>query len=82
MNKIDVKIYNNKIENLFFEVNINERKYGDVVVFYPDISQYYHLGIIDHKGYLSHPPITSMPSSQLFTDSLINKVYKIYRYKD
>jgi len=72
----------NEIENLFFEVNINERKYGDVVVFYPDVSQYYHLGVVDQKGYLSHHPITSMPSSQLFTDSLINKVYKTYRYKE
>lgn len=71
-----------EVEKYFFEVNINDRKYGDLVVFYPDISQYHHLGVIDHNGYLLHHPITSMPSRQLFTDSLINKVYKTYRYKE
>lgn len=72
----------NEIENLFFEVNINERKYGDLIVFYPDISPYYHLGVIEENQNYSHHPIISMPSTQLFTNSLVNKVYKIYRYKE
>lgn len=69
------------IENLFFEVNINEVKYGDLIVFKKDLFFDYHLGVIDRDGKYSHHPTGFLPRTELFTDSVINKVYKVYRYK-
>lgn len=72
----------NSIINHFNEVDKNYLKYGDLILFKPEISNLYHLGVIDQDNLLSHHPIGSKPTRNLFNDKMSNKVYKCYRYKD
>lgn len=67
----------------FFEVkqDNSELLNGDVVIFSPDYRGIFHLGVYEDH-YLLHHPIYQLPKKEIFTTDIMNKVYKIYRYKD
>jgi proteasome lid subunit RPN8/RPN11 len=69
--------------NLHFnEIDHKEYKNGDVLVFPESISEYLHVGVVDKDNHFFHHPIYRYPDSELITQDMLNKVYKIYRYKD
>lgn len=70
------------IESHFYEVNILSVQNNDLLVFYPTVSDLYHVGVYFKDGYLLHHPFEALPRKELFTHSSVNKVYKVYRYKD
>lgn len=66
----------------FTEVNINDKKENDLIVFKPHFSNLFHVSIYVGNNYIYHHPITSYPKRELFTQNSLDKVYKVYRYKD
>ena len=72
----------NSITKHFNEIKINQLKYGDLILFFPEMSNLHHLAVMDENNYIAHHPIGSKPTKNLFNDKLVNKVYKCYRYKD
>lgn len=72
----------NEIENNFIEVNFKDKKYGDLVILEPSLTNLFHVGVINKNGKLSHHPTGGIPVDELFNDQSANKVYKLYRYKD
>lgn len=68
--------------NIYFdEVNKTKFKKHDVLVFNPDISNLYHVGMYIEDGYLLHHPIDMLSKKELLTDKHLSNVYKVYRYK-
>jgi len=70
------------LNNYFDEVPSHEFRNGDIFVFDPSLYSYNHLGIVDQNEYLMHHPVYMLPLKELITSELLNKVYKVYRYKD
>ena len=71
----------NSITNHFYELDNLDLKYGDLILFKPEMSNLHHLGVMDKDNFVFHHPIGSKPHKNLFNDKLVNKVYKCYRYK-
>lgn len=69
------------IETYFNEVNIFSVQNNDLVVFSPTVSELYHVGVYVDDGYIFHHPFEGLPRKELFSNTSINKVYKVYRYK-
>ena len=82
----DSKESNNKllktIKTKFIEVDYKDKKYGDLIVFKPSLSNLFHLGIVNKNNNFSHHPMGGIPVDELFSNETPNKVYKLYRYKD
>ena len=72
----------NQIKNYFNEIDIKNITYGDLIVFKPSISPFMHLAVFNKDNRYSHHPIGLVPKDELFTEESLNKVYKVYRYKD
>lgn len=72
----------NTIENHFNEYLGNEFIKGDLFLFDLPETQLYHLAVYHDSNYLWHHPINGFPRKELFTPAHMNKVYKVYRYKD
>jgi len=73
----------NTMNKYFYIVDKDASKLvnGDVIVFNPDYHDIFHLGVYDNY-HLLHHPIHQLPRKEIFTPDIMNKVYKIYRYKD
>ena len=56
-------------------------QYGDVMVFNPTLTQFFHLGIYLENQELAHHPYGMLSAKELITDQTWNQVYKVYRYK-
>jgi hypothetical protein len=76
------KVLINYLDLYFNEVDKNDIKNGDILVFPETISKYFHVGIVDKESYLFHHPVHMFPEKQLISDSMLNQVYKVYRHKD
>jgi proteasome lid subunit RPN8/RPN11 len=69
-----------EMNKVFTEVeDIN--KY-DILVTKPSTSHLFHLCIYEGENTIYHHPIGAYPRKELFTPESLNKVYKVYRYKD
>ena len=92
LNKLDInwarpKLHANKIMLKYFklyfnEVSVNDMQKGDVLVFPESISEHLHLAVFNEKDRFFHHPMFRYPESELITKDILNKVYKVYRYKD
>lgn len=69
------------LNNYFEEIKNKDYQNGDLLVFEPTLYQYYHLGIVDHNNYIFHHPVNMFPRKELINSEILNKVYKVYRYK-
>ena len=69
------------IESYFNEVNIFSVQNNDLLVFSPTVSELYHVGVYVEGGYVFHHSFNGLPRKELFSSSIMNKVYKVYRYK-
>lgn len=69
------------IESYFDEVNIFSVQNNDLLVFSPTVSELYHVGVYVEDKYVFHHSFNGLPRKELFSNSIINKVYKVYRYK-
>jgi len=82
----DRKNSNQKLEDLlnkyFLESTVSSIKEGDLIVFNPNQTSLFHVGIYLKDQYYIHHPISCLPTKELFTTESINRVYKVYRYKD
>ena len=70
------------LNNLFYEINDNQLRLGDVIVFKPQDSSLFHLGVYCEQDSFLHHPIYSRPKKEVFNKETLNKVYKIYRFKE
>lgn len=69
------------LDKFFIESSVNNIKSGDVLIFEPNVSIYPHIGIVDNNLFFHHP-VYGYPISEFIGPELLNKVYKVYRYKD
>jgi proteasome lid subunit RPN8/RPN11 len=70
------------INEHFNEVNNSTLLKGDLLVFHPQDTRLFHLAVYHENHKIFHHPLSGLPRKELFTPTLMNKVYKIYRYKD
>lgn len=71
-----------EIEKNFFEVEITNIQFGDLIIFKPQLTPLMHLAVLDKNKNCFHHPMGGVPVQELFSRQKHNKVYKIYRYKD
>jgi len=69
------------LDEYFVESSIKNVQNGDLLVFQPNVSIYPHIGIVD-DSLVFHHPVYGYPISEFISPELLNKVYKVYRYKD
>lgn len=74
------------ISNLDIHFNhvsdIENIQYGDVVIFKPSITEFFHLGVCSGDSKISHHPYGMLSKEELITNDTWNQVYKVYRYKE
>jgi len=70
------------INKSFYEINFDEMRHGDLIVFKPLDFKFYHLAVCFQGTHYWHHPAGLYPSKELLHHLDRNKVYKIYRYKD
>jgi proteasome lid subunit RPN8/RPN11 len=70
------------IENNFINIDFSCIKDYDIIVFKPTLDRVFHLGIYLGDNTMYHHPIYGYPKKELFLPEHLNKVYKVYRYKD
>lgn len=68
--------------SLFTEVSFNSIQHGDVIVFHPTEFEFFHVAVYIGDRRFAHHPAQMLPKIDLLSDEYLNKVYKIYRYKD
>lgn len=66
----------------FNEVEISKINYGDLIVFKPNESILYHVGVFLGENYFAHHPLLCKPKKEILNEEWVNKVYKVYRHKD
>lgn len=70
------------INESFYSINLNDIRHGDLIVFKPLDFKFYHLAVCFQGTHYWHHPAGLYPSKELLHHLDLNKVYKIYRYKD
>jgi hypothetical protein len=72
----------NKLNENFIEIDKSELEYGDILVLKPEISKYLHLAIYIENNEVFHHPMHMLPKKEFINPEQLNKVYKVYRYKE
>lgn len=72
----------NKLNENFIEIDKSELEYGDILVLRPEISKYLHLAIYIENNEVFHHPMHMLPKKEFINPEQLNKVYKVYRYKE
>jgi len=74
----------NIVENNFdtTDKDIAKLEKGDVLVFPPSTFETMHVALYDNDQYIYHHPAFSYPTREFITPETLDKVYKVYRYKD
>ena len=72
----------NVLNDNFFEVNKKDLKYGDIIVMRPLDSRYFHLVVYLGSNEVFHHPMFMLPRKEFIKPEALNKVYKVYRYKE
>lgn len=80
--KNSLNMLNYYADKHFYNVNKQDFKNGDVIIFKPDVSIYPHVGIVNHDLYCFHHPVYQYPAKEFISSDFLNQVYKVYRYKD
>jgi hypothetical protein len=70
------------LELHFNEIQIKDIRYGDLIIFNPTITEFFHLGIYSENEKLAHHPYGMLSTEELITKETWNQVYKVYRYKE
>lgn len=70
------------IEHMFQEVPDKTVKKNDILIHKPNLYPFFHLSIFIGSNQIYHHPVSAYPVKELFKPEDMNKVYKVYRYKE